>query len=177
MQPWRTPFWIWNQSVVPCPVLTVASWLAYRFLRRQVTWSGIPISWRIFHSLLWYTHSKALAKSSRGNVFLELCCFFYEPTDVGNLIFGSSAFSKPRLYIWKFSVHILLKLSLKDFECYLASMWNERNCMVFWNSLALPFARIGVKTDLFQSCPHRNLKNNRMISVHFQGKPFNIMVI
>ena len=51
-QPWRTPFPIWNQSVVPCPVLTVASWPAYRCLRRQDRWSGIPISLRIFHSLL-----------------------------------------------------------------------------------------------------------------------------
>ena len=55
IQPWCTPFSIWNQSVVPCPVLTVASWSAYRFLKRQVSWSGIPISWRIFHSLLWST--------------------------------------------------------------------------------------------------------------------------
>ena len=61
IQPWRTPFPIWNQSVVPCPVLTVASWPAYRFLKRQVRWSGIPISFRIFHSLLWSTWSKALA--------------------------------------------------------------------------------------------------------------------
>ena len=61
IQPWRTPFPIWNQSVVPCPVLTAASWSAYRFLRRQVRWSGVPISWRIFHSLLWSTQSKALA--------------------------------------------------------------------------------------------------------------------
>ena len=52
IQPWRTPFPIWNQSVVPCPVLTVASWPAYWFLKRQVRWSGIPISFRIFHSLL-----------------------------------------------------------------------------------------------------------------------------
>ena len=51
IQPWCTPFPIWNQSVVPCPVLTVASWPAYRFLRGQARWSGIPISWRIFHSL------------------------------------------------------------------------------------------------------------------------------
>ena len=58
IQPWRTPFCIWNQSVVPCPVLTVASWPAYRFLRRQIRWSGIPISWRIFHSLLLSTQSK-----------------------------------------------------------------------------------------------------------------------
>ena len=44
IQPWCTPFPIWNQSVVPCPVLTVASWPAYKFLKRQVRWSGIPIS-------------------------------------------------------------------------------------------------------------------------------------
>ena len=60
-QPWRTPFPIWNQSFVSCPVLTVASWHAYRFLKRQVRWSGIPISFRIFRSLLWSTQSKALA--------------------------------------------------------------------------------------------------------------------
>ena len=52
IQPWCTPFPIWNQSVVPCPVLTVGSWPPYRFLRRQGRWSGIPISFRIFHSLL-----------------------------------------------------------------------------------------------------------------------------
>ena len=60
IQPWHTPFPIWNQSVVPCPVLTLASWPAYRFLGKQVRWSGIPISLRIFHSLLWSTQSKAL---------------------------------------------------------------------------------------------------------------------
>ena len=59
--PWHTPFPIWNQCVVPCPVLTVVSCPTYRFLRRQVRRSGIPISWRIFHSLLWSTQSTALA--------------------------------------------------------------------------------------------------------------------
>ena len=48
IQPWHTPFPIWNQSVVPCLVLTVASWPAYRFLRRQVSFSGVLISLRIF---------------------------------------------------------------------------------------------------------------------------------
>ena len=61
IQPWHTPFPTWNQSVVPCPVLTVASWPAYRFLKRQVRWSGIPISFRIFHNFLWSTQSKDLA--------------------------------------------------------------------------------------------------------------------
>ena len=65
IQPWRTPFPIWNQSVVPCPVLTFAFWPAYRFLRSQVGCSGIPISWRIFHSLLWSTQSMVLAQSIR----------------------------------------------------------------------------------------------------------------
>ena len=61
IQPWWTPFPIWNQFVFPCPGLTVISWSAYRFLRRQVRWCGISISLRIFHSLLWSTQSKALA--------------------------------------------------------------------------------------------------------------------
>ena len=59
IQPWCTLL-IWNQSVAPRPVLTVASRLAYRFLRRQVRWSGIAITLRIFHCLLWSTESKAL---------------------------------------------------------------------------------------------------------------------
>ena len=61
IQLWHTPFLIQNQSFVPCPVVTVASWPAYRFLKRQVRWSGIPFSFRIFHSLLWSTQSEALA--------------------------------------------------------------------------------------------------------------------
>ena len=61
IQPWWTLFPIWSQSVVPCPVLTIASWPAYRFLKWQVRWSDIPISFKIFHSLLWSTQSKALA--------------------------------------------------------------------------------------------------------------------
>ena len=60
IQPWRAPFPIWNQSV-PCLILILASWRVYRFLRRQVRWPHIPISWRIFHSLLWSTQSKSLA--------------------------------------------------------------------------------------------------------------------
>ena len=56
------------------------------------------------------------------DVFLEFPCFFYDPKDIGNLITGSPAFSIFNFYIWKFSFHILLKPSLKDFEHYLASM-------------------------------------------------------
>ena len=56
------------------------------------------------------------------DVFLEFPYFLYDPTDVSNLISGSSAFSKSSLYIWEFLVHILLKPSLKDFEHHLARM-------------------------------------------------------
>ena len=56
------------------------------------------------------------------DVFLELCCFFDDPVDVGNLTSGSSAFSKTNLNIWKFMVHILLKLGLENFEHYFTSM-------------------------------------------------------
>ena len=54
------------------------------------------------------------------DAFLELSCFFYDPTDVGNLISGSSAFSKTSLNIWKFMVHVLFKPGLENFEHYFA---------------------------------------------------------
>ena len=56
------------------------------------------------------------------DVFLELSCFFHDPADVGNLISGSSAFSKSTLNIWKFTLHVLLKPGLENFEHYFASM-------------------------------------------------------
>ena len=56
------------------------------------------------------------------DVFLELSCFFDDPADIGNLISGSSAFSKTTLNIWKFMVQLLLKPGLENFEHYFASM-------------------------------------------------------
>ena len=79
----------------------------------------------------------------------ELPCFLHDPVEVENLISGFSAFSKPSLYSWKFSVHILLKPSLEDCEHDLASMLNEYNCAVVEHSLTLPFFGIGMKTELF----------------------------
>ena len=71
------------------------------------------------------------------DVSLELPCFLYDPTHIGDLISISSAFSKSRVYIWKFSVQALLKPSLKDVELYVASMWNEHSCAVVWTFLGL----------------------------------------
>ena len=72
------------------------------------------------------------------DVFLN-SFFFYDPMNVGNLISGLSAFSKPSLYSWKFLVHILLKPSLKDFEHNFASMWDEHNCMIVWTFFGISF--------------------------------------
>ena len=87
--------------------------------------------------MIWYSHlfknfpefvavhtikAFGIVSKAEGDIFLELSCFFDDPTDVGNLISGSSAYAKSSLYIWKFSVHILLKPSLKDFEEHLASV-------------------------------------------------------
>jgi len=78
IQPWHTHFPTGNQSVVPCPDLTVASWPAYGFLRRQVRWSGISIFLRIFHSLMWSTQSKVLAKSiKQKDVFSSILLLFW----------------------------------------------------------------------------------------------------
>ena len=73
------------------------------------------------------------------NVFLEFFCFSYDRMDVGNLISGSSAFSKSSLNIWKFSVHVLLKSRLENFENYFASMWDEFNCAVVWIFFGIAF--------------------------------------
>ena len=73
------------------------------------------------------------------DVFLELSCFSDDPTNVGNLISASSAFSKSSLNIWKFSVPILLKPTLKNFESYFASVLDECNCVVVWMFFDIAF--------------------------------------
>ena len=78
----------------------------------------------------------------------KLSCFFSDPADVGNLISGSSAFSKSSLNIWKFSVHVLLKPSLENFKHYMASMWNECNYVVVWTLFG-----IALLWDGNESCP------------------------
>ena len=81
----------------------------------------------------------SIVNETEVDVFLEFSCFFYDPTDVGNLISGSSAFSKSSLNIWNFSVRILLKPSLEDFEHYLASMWNEFTCVIVLTFFGIAF--------------------------------------
>ena len=141
IQPWHIPFQIWNQSVVQCLVLTIASWPGYRFLRRQLRWSGIPISWRIFQQFVVIHTVKGfgIVNKAKVDAFLELSCFFNDPVEVGNLIYVSSAFSKSRLNIWKFLVHILLKAGLENFEHFFASVWDECSCAVVWMFFGIAF--------------------------------------
>ena len=73
------------------------------------------------------------------DVFLELSCFFNDPADVGNLITGSSAFSKTSLSIRKFTFHILLKPGLENFEHFFTNVWDECNCAVVWAFFGIAF--------------------------------------
>ena len=81
----------------------------------------------------------SIVNEAEVDVFLEFSCLFYDPTDVNNLISGSSGFSKSILNIRKFLVHILLKPSLENFEHDFASAWDECNCVVVWAFFGIAF--------------------------------------
>ena len=244
------PFPIGNRCAVPCPVLTVASWPGYRFLKRQFRRPGLPISFKISHpvvascpcsqrvwansapgrrrestpkppssllfswpqrkcdtlcsphtchgcdsfcpvacplggwrctAVLWslsvsirvfpcnqpgdhctelnYFLIKkkifprfivintvkgcGIVNKAEIDAFLELSCFFHDPVDVDSLIPGSSAFSKTSLNIWKFTVHILLKLGLENFEHYFISMCRLFSYVVRRGYLLSPVHSLG----------------------------------
>ena len=73
------------------------------------------------------------------DISMEFSCFFYDPTDFGYLISGSSAFSKSSLNIWKLSVHVPLKPNLKNYEHYFARVTNECNCVAVWTFFGTAF--------------------------------------
>ena len=97
---------------------------------------------------------KGIVNRTEVDVFLELSCFFNDPVDVGNLISSSSAFSKFSLNIWKFTVHVLLKPALENFEHYFANVWDEYNCVVVWAFFGIAFLWDWNQNWLFQSCGH-----------------------
>ena len=89
-------------------------------------WSGILITLKIFHTVVICTvKGFGIVNKAEVDIFLELPCCFNDPTYVGNLISGSSAFSTSRLNIWKPIIHILLKTDLKNFEHYFVSVSNK----------------------------------------------------
>ena len=103
----------------------------------QVVW--YPISFRIFQFVVIHTvKGFGIVNKAEVDFLLELSCFF-NPTDAGNLISGSSAFSKSSLNIWKFMVHVLLKPGVENFEHYFASVWDECNCAVVWTFFGIAF--------------------------------------
>ena len=104
--------------------------------------------------VVWYSHllknfpqfivihivkGSGIVNKAEVDVFLEISCFSYYPTNVANSISDSTAFSKSSLNIWKFSVSVLLKPCLENFEHYFASMWDEYNCVVVWIFLGIVF--------------------------------------
>ena len=111
-----------NQSVVPCLVLLI--------LDLHTDFSGGRyggLVFRLFKNFLQFVvihtvEGFSIVSEAEVDVFLQFLCFNYDPMDVGNLTSGSSFFSKSSLKIWKFSVHVLLRPSLKDFEHYFACM-------------------------------------------------------
>ena len=155
MQPWCTPFPIWNQSIVPCLFLTVASWPAYRFLRRQVRWTGTPISFRIFHSCC-DPQSQRLYHSqwSRSSCFSRTLLLFLWSSRCWQFDLVTLPFLKPAwtsgspwfMYCWSLAWRIL---SITLLVCEMSEIvWS------FKHSLASPFLGIGMKMDLLQACGH-----------------------
>ena len=146
IQPRRTPFPVLNQSVASCQILTVASWPAYRFLRRLITWSGIPISLRIPQFVVIHTvKGFSIVKEEEVVVFLEFPCFLYDQTNVGHLISGSSGLTQ-LIYL---EVHSsgTAEAQLEGFWAELSSTWNEHNCMVVWT-----FFGIALLWDWSENC-------------------------
>ena len=105
-------------------------------------WIQIPLE---AGQVVWYSHllknfpqfvvihtvkGFGIVNKAELDIFLELSCFFDDPTDVGNLISGSSVFSKSSLNFWKFIVHLLLKPDLENFKHYFVGMWDGCNCAV-----------------------------------------------
>ena len=121
IQPWCTPFPIWNQSIVPCPVLIVASWPAYRFLNRQARWSGIPNSKNFPQFVVIYT-VKGFAISNKAEV------------DVFSGILLLSLWSSRcwQFDLWEVHSSHTVEAWLENFDHYFASVWDECNCAVVW---------------------------------------------
>ena len=140
IQPYCSLFPIWNQSVLTYPLLTVASWPAYKFLKRQkVVWYA-PLFQNFPQFIMIHTvKGFGIVNKAEKDDFLELACFFDDPVDVSNLISGSSAFPQISLNIWKFMVQILLKPGLRNFENYFTSVWDECNCVVVWAFFGIAF--------------------------------------
>ena len=106
----------------------------------QVVWYSHLFKNFLQFVVIYTVKSFGIVSEAEVGVFLELSCFFCDPMDVGNLISGSSAFSKYSVNIWNFMVHVLLKPGLENFEDYFVnSVWDECNCEVIWAFFGIAF--------------------------------------
>ena len=105
----------------------------------KVSWYSQPLKnfpqFIVIHTVKGF----GIVNKAEVDVFLEFFCSFDEPTNVGNLIFSSSAFFQSTLNIWNFPVHVLLKPCSENFEHYFASMWDECSCVVVWTFFGIAF--------------------------------------
>ena len=159
IQPWHTPF----PNILLClePVCSMSSSNCCFLTCIQISQEAGQVVWysHLFQNfpqfiVMHIVKCFGIVNKAEIDVFLELSCFFDNPADVGNLISSSSAFSKTSFNFWKFMVHLLLKPGLENFENYLASMWDECNCVVVWAFFGIAFLWTWNETDLFQSCGH-----------------------
>ena len=139
-----------GSAAVPFPVLTVASLTCIQISQEagKVVWyshlfKNFP-QFVVIHTVQGF----GLVNRAEAYVLLELSHFFCDPAGVGNLISGSSAFSKSSLNIWKFTVYILLKPGLENFEHYSASVWVESNYVIVWTFFGIAFL-----WDWNENCP------------------------
>ena len=142
---------ILNQSCCSMSGSNSCFFTCIQVLRRQVRLSGIPICLRIFQFVVIHT-VKSFSTVKEAGVFLKFPCFLYNMVNAGNLISGSSAFSKYSLFIWKFLVHVMLKQGLKDFDHNLVSMWNKCNWAIVWTFFGI-FLFWGLEWKLTFSSP------------------------
>ena len=141
MQPWRTPF-----SYLEPVCCSMSSSNCCFLTCIQISQEAGQVVW---YSYLFQNFSQfivihtvkgfGIVNKAEIDVFLELCCFYNDPVDVGNFISGSSAFSKTSLNIRKFTVHVLLKPGLENFEHYFTSVWDECNSVVVWAFFGIAF--------------------------------------
>ena len=147
IQPRRTPFPIWNQShLESVPFGSMPSFNCFFLTCMQILQEAGQVVW--YSHLLKNVPQFIVVHTDKGfgivneaeiDVFLELSCFFNGPKDAGNLISGSSAFSKSSLNTWKLMVHVPLKTETENFEHYFASVWDECNCVVVWAFFCIAF--------------------------------------
>ena len=142
IQPWHTLFPILEQSMDCC---SMSSPNCCFLTCIQVSKEAGKVVWYC-HLLKNFPQFVVICSQSFGvvnkrevHVFLELSCFFYDPTDVCNLFSGSSSLSKSCLHIWQFTVHGLLKPHLENFEHYFASVWKEFNSLIVWRFFGIAF--------------------------------------